>query len=155
MKCYCFIFLLSYHLGFSQHEKPKVLILGVTHSAQLINEYQQPAVIRAFLYNIKYEINQKTISHDKAIQQYKLLIQETGKKINFKWTGVKAFNRLDSYFDPFGNMKVWQRINLELAREYFMVNDMDNYLKQKKIVEGQFSGLKKAMLVDYWAQYIE
>jgi hypothetical protein len=36
----------------------------------------------------------------------------------FTWTGVKDFSRVDSYFDPFGNLSLAKRIRLELAREY-------------------------------------
>jgi len=35
--------------AFSQKQKPKIVILGVTHSGQLVNAHEQPAVIRAFI----------------------------------------------------------------------------------------------------------
>lgn len=37
----------------------------------------------------------------------------------FGWTGVKDKSRIDSFFDPFGNLDVRQRARVELARTLF------------------------------------
>ncbi len=37
----------------------------------------------------------------------------------FSWTGVKDRARLDSFFDPFGNLDVRGRAHVELARTLF------------------------------------
>jgi hypothetical protein len=52
-----------------------------------------------------------------ALQRYQRIAEEAGDSVPFTWTGVKDSTRLDSYFDPFGNLSVGQRARLEAARE--------------------------------------
>ncbi|HKI79361.1 MAG TPA: hypothetical protein VKA26_12525 [Ignavibacteriaceae bacterium] len=106
-------------------------------------------------FKIRYKLLKKEITHENAIDEYKSLLENVNEKTMFTWTGVKDKRRLDSYFDPFGNMTLWQRTHLELAREYYLINDFTNYLKEKNIIMAEFNGLKKAMLTDYWSEYIE
>jgi hypothetical protein len=51
-----------------------------------------------------------------AIARYQALIAATPADLCFTWTGAKDPARLDSYFDPFGNLTIRQRARLELAR---------------------------------------
>jgi len=61
------------------------------------------------------ELTGKT-SPDSAAQRYRQLIEKTSQSEPFTWTGVKDTERVDSYFDPFGNLTVRQRARVELAR---------------------------------------
>jgi hypothetical protein len=106
-------------------------------------------------FNIKYQLFNKTIHSDEAIDQYLAILKTLPKTTVFTWTGVKSRSRIDSYFDPFGNMTLWQRIHLELAREYFKSGNINSYNKEKELLLNEFQGMKKAMLQAYWPDYIE
>ena len=109
----------------------------------------------AQFFELKYLLHTKKIAPAEVIKRYGTLLQNLRKDARFTWTGVKHASRLDNYFDPFGNMTLWQRIHLELAREYYTVGDLQNYKKEKEILMGELQGLKKAMLISYWPAYIE
>ncbi|WP_295918156.1 hypothetical protein [uncultured Xanthomonas sp.] len=51
-----------------------------------------------------------------ARRRYTRLAEETPAELAFGWTGVQDRTRVDSFFDPFGNLTVRQRATLELAR---------------------------------------
>jgi hypothetical protein len=51
-----------------------------------------------------------------AATRYRSLLAATPAEASFTWTGVKDASRVDSFFDPFGNLTVRQRITMELAR---------------------------------------
>lgn len=97
----------------------------------------------------------KKISSSDAIKGYQGILKTLSQPINFTWTGVKNKTRLDSYFDPFGNMTLQQRLHLEMAREYYKIEDMSNYNREKQIITSELQNLKKAMLLAYWQEYVE
>lgn len=51
-----------------------------------------------------------------ARRRYARLAEDTPVELAFGWTGVQDRTRVDSFFDPFGNLTVRQRATLELAR---------------------------------------
>ena len=109
----------------------------------------------AAFFDAKYLLFNKKINSKEAINNYQAILKTLTKVTNFTWTGVKNKSRLDSYFDPFGNMTLLQRIHLELAREYFKIGDINHYNKEKELLLKELQGLKKAMLLAYWQEYIE
>jgi hypothetical protein len=106
-------------------------------------------------FRVRYQLHKNAISAQKAIEEYTRLLTDVTKQSEFTWTGVKYHNRTDSYFDPFGNMTLYQRLHLELAREYFALNDKVHYEHEREVVISEFKGIKKSMLQDYWARYVE
>lgn len=56
------------------------------------------------------------IASEAAIERYRALIAATPADLRFSWAGAKDPARLDSYFDPFGNLSIRQRAQLELVR---------------------------------------
>lgn len=107
------------------------------------------------LFETRHNILNNSITPAKAIERYQDLLKGLPKEQKFTWTGVKNNLRIDSYFDPFGNMTVWQRIHLEMAREYFKLGDRNNYQLEKAIVSSEFTGLKNALLHEYIKRYVE
>lgn len=105
-------------------------------------------------FEIRADLLFKNITPEAAILKYKNLLKKLDQKENFSWSGVKDHGRIDSYFDPFGNLNLSQRINLEIAREQFLIGS-ENYKDQKTDLLNQFKGLKRAMLEEYWKIYIE
>ncbi|WP_417882511.1 hypothetical protein [Xanthomarina gelatinilytica] len=107
------------------------------------------------LYKIKYNLLLNKIDSESAIKKYKRLIEDSQPQKNFNWTGVKDRSRIDSYFDPFGNLNLNQRIRLELAREYLNTSNKKLYNKTKNELINKFKGLKKNMLMSYIETYLE
>lgn len=106
------------------------------------------------LLRLKYKLLMKQISSKEAIKQYVFISSNVLKTEQFTWNGVKHINRIDSYFDPFGNMTVWQRVQLELAKEYLSSDNKKGLATQKLLLDNELTGLKKAMFNAYWTEYI-
>ncbi|MBX9401925.1 hypothetical protein K4L06_11445 [Lysobacter sp. BMK333-48F3] len=68
------------------------------------------------LFRLRLDRLQGRIGRDAAIAGYRALAAEAGAA-GFAWTGVKDAARVDSWFDPFGNLDVRRRALLEAARE--------------------------------------
>ena len=73
----------------------------------------------------------------------------------FTWDGVKDRSRIDSFFDPFGNLTVGQRARLEAARLQYLIgrpkeaDAIRNALRaelKSSVMEAQFDG--------YWTLYV-
>lgn len=122
---------------------------------EAINHIKTVASPEAQFFATKYQLFTKKITAKEAIVQYNALLKTLPKTTVFTWTGVKNRARLDSYVDPFGNMTLWQRLHLELAREYFKTGDRANYTKEQNLLLAELQGLKKAMLISYMPLYIE
>jgi hypothetical protein len=78
------------------------------------------------LFAIRLDQLTHKITPAEAIARYRTLIAATPPDLKFSWTGAKDPNRLDSYFDPFGNLTIRQRAQLELARAQAQAGQMDD-----------------------------
>ncbi|TDB26520.1 hypothetical protein ATCM_01975 [Stenotrophomonas sp. ATCM1_4] len=87
-----------------------------------------------------------------AIDVYQRVAQQAGTAA-FTWTGVQDRTRLDSYFDPFGNLTVRQRALLEVARERARLGDADQSDLRRKI-SSELSTRQAIQLAAYWDRYI-
>lgn len=54
-----------------------------------------------------------------AERRYAAIADDAANAVSFTWTGVKDRARIDSFFDPFGNLDVRQRAAVERARTLF------------------------------------
>lgn len=54
-----------------------------------------------------------------AARRYRAIAADAQSAKPFGWTGVKDRARIDSFFDPFGNLDVRERAQVELARTLF------------------------------------
>ncbi|XQA75515.1 hypothetical protein ACM9XA_08370 [Xanthomonas sacchari] len=68
------------------------------------------------LFRIRLALLSGQIAPAEARRRYARLVEETPAELAFGWTGVQDRTRVDSFFDPFGNLTVRQRATLELAR---------------------------------------
>jgi hypothetical protein len=69
---------------------------------------------------------------------------------SFTWNGVQDRRRVDSYFDPFGNLDVRQRAWLESARESYRLGDVAAGDRLLACVGDGLSPRKMAQLQAYW-----
>lgn len=73
----------------------------------------------AQLFQTRYGILTGKISLAEAARSYTTIAEDAASAKPFGWTGVKDKSRIDSFFDPFGNLDVRQRARVELARTLF------------------------------------
>lgn len=92
------------------------------------------------------------MSAREAIDAYRRVADQAGAEA-FTWTGVQDHTRLDSYFDPFGNLTVRQRALLEIARERARLGMPDQGKTMRQL--GSELGARKAIqLAAYWDRHI-
>jgi hypothetical protein len=85
-----------------------------------------------------------------ALSAYRRLIPHADPAALFSWSGVRDGSRLDSYFDPFGNATILQRLNLEVARELYALGRPREAEDVKARVEKELPPSKRAQLAGYW-----
>ena len=73
----------------------------------------------ARLFQTRYAMLMGKISLADAARRYTAIAEDAASAKPFGWTGVKDKSRIDSFFDPFGNLDVRQRARVELARTLF------------------------------------
>ncbi len=89
-----------------------------------------------------------------ALEQYLGIAKEAGGSTDFTWTGVKDVTRLDSYFDPFGNLSVGQRARLEAAREHLRLGQHAEALLVRQELAGELTSRMQRQLEAYWAEHL-
>ncbi|WP_129793780.1 hypothetical protein [Sphingosinicella sp. CPCC 101087] len=73
----------------------------------------------------------------------------------FSWTGVRDRSRLDSFFDPFGNLTVAQRASVEAARVHHALDEQEAAETLRLgLRQALDSDLKRLQLDAYWARYV-
>lgn len=73
----------------------------------------------AQLFQTRYDVLSGRISLSEAAKRYVAIAGAAASARPFTWAGVKDRARIDSFFDPFGNLDVRRRAQLELARTLF------------------------------------
>jgi hypothetical protein len=102
----------------------------------------------------KLDERQRRITMDEALQTY-LDIADTAGARRLTWDGVKDRNRIDSFFDPFGNLTIAQRARLEAARIHLARGRQgEAETIRLKLREVLGSELKQAQLDGYWSRYL-
>lgn len=71
------------------------------------------------LFALRLEQLTGKVGGEAIIRRYQALLERTPEDARFSWTGNNLPDRIDSYFDPFGNLSVRRRVWLELARAQF------------------------------------
>ena len=94
------------------------------------------------------------LSASGAITRYQSLVNETSVQLQFDWTGVKDDARLDSYFDPFGNLTVRQRAMVELARAQRASGASNDATKTLDRLAGELGARKARQLYAYVSDYL-
>lgn len=106
------------------------------------------------LFEIRRDVLLKKITSNDAVDQYRKLLSGI-KDEQWTWNGVKDQTRVDSYFDPFGNLTLSDRIRLELARECRKLLRDKEYSEQIGVIRSKLSVYKKAMFDHYIERYLD
>lgn len=105
------------------------------------------------LLETRLDVLQGHITPAAAVERYHAVATEAGDA-PFTWTGVTDATRIDSYFDPFGNLTVRQRALLEAARELQRNGEDDAAAAIRHELGSALGKRKKAQLAAYWDRYV-
>ncbi|WP_294274615.1 hypothetical protein [uncultured Chryseobacterium sp.] len=105
-------------------------------------------------FRIRKSVISGKISPKQAQAMYRSLLNKAGNE-NWTWTGVKDNSRIDSYFDPFGNLSLKDRIRLETARESMKLSQQKEFQNQIDLIDQGLTFYKKSMLHFYIEKYLK
>lgn len=106
------------------------------------------------LLRARFEVLRARLAPRDAIARYERIAAAAGEGEPFTWTGVKDRSRIDSFFDPFGNLTVKQRARLEIARERARLGDEAAANEVRRQLTTELSPLKSAQLAGYWDEFL-
>lgn len=108
------------------------------------------------LLRTRHSVLRGTLAPDDAIASYGQIAQQAQPAARFTFTGVEDARRIDSYFDPFGNLGVRQRAVVEQAREQVRAGRTARAreLRRELLASGSWPPLRRAQLLVYWQRYI-
>jgi hypothetical protein len=93
---------------------------------------------------------------EEALRRYEEVARRAAPDAAFTFTGVVDGTRLDSYYDPFGNLRVGERALVEQARERHKLGQADaaRALRDRLLAEGRLSPVQRLQLEGYWDEYV-
>ncbi|MGO4775411.1 hypothetical protein AB4084_07830, partial [Lysobacter sp. 2RAB21] len=103
----------------------------------------------ARLFRTRLDLLQKRIGRAEAVERYQAIAASAGDA-KFSWNGVKDAARVDSYFDPFGNLSVRQRALLEAARELLAAGEVKRANELRDACAAGLSPRQREQLQGYW-----
>lgn len=105
------------------------------------------------LLRTRLERLQGRIGRAEAVARYRAVAADAGAA-GFAWSGVKEAARVDSWFDPFGNLDVRRRALLEAARESQAAGDAAAAAALLDDCARGLSPRQQAQLRGYWQRDI-
>jgi hypothetical protein len=108
----------------------------------------------AALVATRYLVLTGSMPPEAAAKAYGDIGRNTDADVRFVWTGVRDPRRIDSYFDPFGNLTVRQRANLELARELAKAHEAARADSIRSALWATLSPVGRAQLAGYWQPFV-
>lgn len=108
------------------------------------------------LLRARYAVLTRHESPAAAATRFEQIALAADTAARFAFTGVEDGRRLDSYYDPFGNLGVRQRALVEAAREWARAGRPADAERARGALlrGGAWSPLRRAQLVVYWERYI-
>lgn len=116
-------------------------------------ENEKPTA-ETLLLKTRFDTLRNKITAQEALSGYQKAFETAQPDEPFTWTGVKDKSRIDSYFDPFGNLSVRQRAQLEMARENIKLKRESAAEDIRRQLSSQLPVLKAQQLAAYWDEYL-
>ena len=97
-----------------------------------------------------------SVGPEDAAQHYERIRMMARDDERFTFTGVKDAARIDSYYDPFGNLSIEQRARLEIARESYKGGRVEaaEGMRTHLLTSAGLSVLQRHQLEAYWDAYV-
>jgi hypothetical protein len=109
----------------------------------------------ATLLRVRHDVMRGRLRPGDAADRYRALAETEAADRPFTFDGVADRRRLDSYYDPFGNLLVRQRALLEAAREWYKSGASLTAEALRARLAGELSPRQAIQLHAYWAPYVE
>lgn len=108
------------------------------------------------LLRIRHEILRRNLAPDRALAALRHACAGVPETCPFTFDGVTDRGRIDSYYDPFGNLDVRQRMQLEIGRELHRGGDpaAAEDARQELQADPGLNPLQRLQLDVYWRQYL-
>jgi hypothetical protein len=90
------------------------------------------------------------IDAEAAIARYRAIAADPAARAMPTWNGVLDRSRVDSYFDPFGNLRTDQRARVELARELYRQGDAAAADAMLPALQAELEPKQARQLQAYW-----
>lgn len=113
----------SFNLLGAQADTGNVNWQWVGHVLDALEQEREDAETR--LLRTRYELLAGKIKGSAAIDRYRAIAADPAASAKPTWNGALDRSRVDSYFDPFGNLRTDQRARVELARELYRRSERD------------------------------
>jgi len=94
------------------------------------------------------------VAPEAAAARYAEIAARPGADAKGTWNGVQDRSRLDSYFDPFGNLTIARRALLEAAREETKRGRTEEATRLRAQLEAGLSPVQRIQLQAYWDDYV-
>lgn len=108
----------------------------------------------ARLLRLRYDQLRGQLSILEAVVAWRALADGIAAEKAFTWTGVKDHTRLDSWFDPFGNLTLKRRALIELARAHYAAGQPAEANAVLAGIRASLSTRKARQLDAYAADYL-
>lgn len=89
-----------------------------------------------------------------ALREYETIRREAPADARLTWDGVKDRSRVDSYFDPFGNLTLRRRAAVEAARERYRSGDAGMADAIRDELAAALSTTARLQFLAYWPEYV-
>jgi hypothetical protein len=139
-------------------------LLGVQSKTQKINWAwlgalmkkleDRPQTAEILLLRTRLRVLTRQLGPTDALRAYEVAYELAAPAEQFTWTGVRDRSRLDSFCDPFGNLSVRQRAQVEMAREANKNGQAAATAEIKEALAGSLTPFKAAQLHAYWDEYV-
>lgn len=103
----------------------------------------------AKLFETRHALLTGRIAAGEAVRRYKAIAADPAAATPLTWNGVKDDARIDSFFDPFGNLEVRQRARVELARSLFALGNANQAEAELARLAADLSPRKALQLQGY------
>jgi hypothetical protein len=117
---------------------------------------QVEATAETLLLQTRFAVLRSQLTPDEALVRYERAWALPGTGDHFTFDGVVDRRRLDSYYDPFGNLTVGERTLLEQSREHHKAGHTADAQRLRDEMAGatRFSELQWHQLAGYWNEYV-
>jgi hypothetical protein len=102
------------------------------------------------LLRTRYEVLNKRIDPATAIERYQDIASDPAARTMPTWNGVLDRSRVDSYLDPFGNLRIDQRARVEIARERYRRGEVQPADAALSLLQGELTERQARQLAAYW-----
>lgn len=116
---------------------------------RVLANFERRNTSEARLFRLRFEQLTGRYNAKRLMQRYLALARTTPDAVQFTWTGAQDTTRVDSYFDPYGNLNVSRRARLEAAR-VILRTDARAARELISQVTGKLTQRQARQLAAYW-----